>query len=69
MKEIITKAAGTVTKIAIIYVVLMAAIFTGVIGIEIPELGFTVLMASGLITILLEILNKGGNGHDSRNGT
>jgi diacylglycerol kinase len=61
MKEIIIKAATTIIKVAVIYVVLMATILTGTLGLAIPELGFGILVISGLLLIMVEILNKGGD--------
>lgn len=69
MKEIIIKVALTVTKVAAIYVVLMSAMVTGALGLAIPELGFGILVVSGLLLIAVEILGIGGNGNGSgRNG-
>jgi hypothetical membrane protein len=65
MKEIIIKSATTIIKVAVIYVVLMATILTGTLGLAIPELGFGILVISGLLLIMVEILNKGGNDHES----
>ncbi|MGL6217560.1 MAG: hypothetical protein ACRC36_05950 [Lacrimispora sphenoides] len=65
MKEIIIKAATTIIKVAVLYVAAMSAILAGTIGLAIPELGFGVLVVAGLFLIMLEVLNKGGNDHDS----
>ncbi|EXG84470.1 hypothetical protein K413DRAFT_1211 [Clostridium sp. ASBs410] len=65
MKEIIIKAATTVMKVAVLYVAAMSAILAGTIGLAIPELGFGILVVAGLYLIMLEVLNKGGNDHDS----
>ncbi|SET71460.1 hypothetical protein SAMN05443270_1087 [Lacrimispora sphenoides] len=65
MKEIIIKTATTIIKVAVIYVGLMAAILSGTLGLAIPELGFGVLVISGLILIAWEMANKGGTDHDS----
>jgi hypothetical protein len=70
MKEIIIKVATTIIKVAVLYVAAMSAILAGTIGIAIPELGFGILVISGLILIAWEMVNKGGNDHDSgRNET
>lgn len=65
MKEIIIKAATTIIKVAVLYVSAMSAILAGTIGLAIPELGFGILVVAGLFLIMLEVLNKGGNDHDS----
>ncbi len=65
MKEIIIKAATTIIKVAVLYVAAMSAILAGTIGLAIPELGFGILVVAGLFLIMLEVLNKGGNDHDS----
>lgn len=70
MKETIIKALTTVSKVAIIYVAIMSTILAGVIGMAMPELGFGILVASGLLLIAVEILFKGGKPNDSgRNET
>lgn len=63
MKEIIIKAATTIIKVAVLYVAAMSAILAGTIGLAIPELGFGVLVISGLFLIAWEMVNKGGNGN------
>ena len=65
MKEIIIKAVTTIIKVAVIYVALMATILTGTLGLAMPELGLGILVISGLLLIMVEMLNKGGNDHDS----
>ncbi len=69
MKEIIIKALITVSKVAVIYVAIMSTILAGVIGMAMPEMGFGILVASGLLLIAFEILCKGGRPNDSGNET